>query len=177
MPSKPNKKATRKTYTEQARAINARIKRAEANNTFDLILAAEQMRIEALAVWDAIRVGAPDFIINALVTVIEAAARSKGLPAPTYAEDKTETRAQAIEKIEHILHSARHFKPATPTLAQMIVAVIEHDDCPQEVLDALNGATSDLFNRLNDGTKKVYFTAPYIHALIEESKVQEGGAN
>lgn len=64
-----------------------------------------------------------------------------------------------------------------PSLAEMIVAVIEHPDCPEEIRDAMSVATSDLFNRLNEGERQLYFTAPYIHALIVESKEQEGSVN
>lgn len=60
-------------------------------------------------------------------------------------------------------------------LAQMIERVLEHPDCPQELADGINDFTHNLFNRLNEGDRRVYLTAPYIRALLLEAKVQEGG--
>jgi hypothetical protein len=175
MASKTKKRAARKcaTYTAQARALDKRIERAEDNNVLDMMLAEKRSLIQARALWDAIRVGVPDFITNALVSLIDAAAKSKGLPAPTYAEDKTETEAQAIEKIEHILCCAREYKPATPDIAQMIVNVWNHPDCPEVVADGINESTSHLFNELDE----VYRTAPYVRALIEKHLQEKGAAS
>ncbi len=60
-------------------------------------------------------------------------------------------------------------------LAQMIVDVFNHPDCPQDFRDAIDVATSDLFNTLNNAERRVYRTAPYIRALILESKAQQKG--
>jgi hypothetical protein len=43
----------------------------------------------------------------------------------------------------------------------------------KQIVDGINESTSDLFNRLNKGDGCVYLTAPYIHALIVEAKLQE----
>lgn len=64
-----------------------------------------------------------------------------------------------------------------PDLAEMIVAVMEHPDCPPEIQAGISSATSQLFNRLNEGDGCVYETAPYIRALIFEHIAQEGDAN
>ena len=60
-------------------------------------------------------------------------------------------------------------------LAALIAAALHHPDCPPELDDAINDFTHHLFNRLNEGPRKVYMTAPYIRALLIEHKAQEGG--
>ena len=64
---------------------------------------------------------------------------------------------------------------AIADLAQMIADIWEHPDCPQELANALNEFTTDLFNRLNEGERRVFMTTPYIRALLLEAKAQEGG--
>jgi hypothetical protein len=166
-----------KTYTEQVKAIARRIDQEEAKNILDMTLAAKQLEVQALAVWDAIHAGTPDFITVAITGALNAAANAHSLPLPMFADNQTESREETLKKIADILCIARDFKPTQPTktLAEMIVDVLEHPDCPQEIRDGLNEATSELFNRLNDSEtgRRVYFTAPYIHALIVESKKQE----
>jgi hypothetical protein len=129
--------------------------------------------------------GVPDFITNAVMIAIEGAAIAHNLPRP-YMDEK-ETSETAIPKVAAILKAAgemfgvsealeatgRSIATPTKTLAEMIVDVIEHDDCPQEIVDGINESTSGLFNRLNTGDGCVYLTAPYIHALIVEAKLQE----
>jgi hypothetical protein len=61
-------------------------------------------------------------------------------------------------------------------LAEMIVAVWNHPDCPDDIKAALNVGTSDLFNTLNEGERRVFKTAPYVRALLLEYKAQKGGA-
>jgi hypothetical protein len=65
-------------------------------------------------------------------------------------------------------------KTNQPDLADLLVAVIKHPDCPQEIIDGINESTSELFNRLNQ-KNYVYLTAPYIRSLIIEHKAQEKG--
>jgi hypothetical protein len=104
--SRRKRAITQQTYTAQAGEIDRQLTRAKAGKTLHVRLSARRNQLVALALWDAIRVGAPDFIIGALVLAVEEAARSTGLPAPTYAEDETETTEQAIQKINDILTSA-----------------------------------------------------------------------
>jgi hypothetical protein len=166
-----------KTYAEQHRAITRRIAKAEENDVYDCILAEQRRMVEARAVYDVIQVCSPDFIAEGLMKLIDDAANWRNLPKPTFDDGDTETPEQAIKKIADIFTMAFDFKPPAKTLAELIVAVIEHEDCPQEITDAMNEATSDLFNRLNEGDRRLYFTAPYIHALIVESKAQEGSVS
>ncbi len=59
-------------------------------------------------------------------------------------------------------------------LAGLVIAAWRHPDCPQELSDALNGFTSDLFNTLNEGEGRVYMTEPYVRALLIEHAAQKG---
>jgi hypothetical protein len=66
--------------------------------------------------------------------------------------------------------------PAAPDLAEMIAAVWHHPDCPQDIKDGIDQGTSELFNTLCEGERRVYRTAPYIRGLLAEHKAQQGGA-
>ncbi|MDQ3819444.1 MAG: hypothetical protein M3362_17445, partial [Acidobacteriota bacterium] len=113
-----------------------------------MTLAAKQLEVQALAVWDAIHAGTPDFIMTAIIDALDAAARSKGLPRPLFAEDKTETREEAIEKIKEIFARARDYKPveikpdSNEALAHHISAVLNHPRVPAEVHNELWEATT-----------------------------------
>jgi hypothetical protein len=117
---------------------------------------------------------------------IEGAAIAHNLPQPYMDEEETSetaipkvaailTKAGEMFSLDKALEATGRTMATTPnkTLAEMIVDVIEHNDCPQEIVDGINESTSDLFNRLNKGDGCVYLTAPYIHALIVEAKLQE----
>lgn len=181
--STPRKRrASQQTYTQQIRSLQRGIEKSENNNTLDFTRAEKVAHLKARAVLDVINI-APDFIIQAIVDAIAKAAEVTGHPRPEYSSETPTTKD--IEALDSIFGACaiNLYKPTTPTktLAELIVEVIEHDDCPQEVVDGINESTSLLFNRLNEGDRYVYLTAPYIHALIVEAKLQDeaekGGAN
>lgn len=79
----------------------------------------DKSRTQAQMLYDLLHTGAPDFVMTAIIKGIDEAAESKGLDAPTYADDETETKEQAVEKIANILTTARDYQPeALPTTAQ-----------------------------------------------------------
>jgi hypothetical protein len=174
MPRKSNiQKGNCKSYTEQHRATHRQLEKAEANNCYDFILAEKLKEIEARAVYDALHVGAPDFIINALVLAIDAAARSQNMTSPTYADDETETREQAIEKIADILLLAHDYKPADPespaALAAHIAAILNHPPTPVDLHNAMSDELADL-----DGYDDHNSPEHFERALVAFHSQQEG---
>jgi hypothetical protein len=163
------KKQTRqpkcKTYTEQVEAIARQLEKAEEKDILDTVLFARQVRIQALALWDMLHAGMPDFIINTITEALEAMAQSQNLPSPDFADDETETREQAIEKIADILMIAGGYKPIGPdspaVLALHLSAVIRHPLLPVEIGDALARGVGVL-DECFDHCSPEYFT----HALI-----------
>lgn len=133
--------ASQQTYTAQARAIMRRIDKAEESNMLDCTLEAQRLLIVAKAAWDLLHVGAPDFIILALTKLISDAARSEGLPVPTYENDESETVEQAIKKIADIFCIAIKYKPAAQNspaaLAEHIAAIVKHPLTPVGLFNAL----------------------------------------
>jgi hypothetical protein len=165
------------------RELRALINKAEAGEyVFDVEEIGESYVKAARTIYGVITEAndIPQFVYDAVTVALEEAQRRTGCRLcflPTGCEDFAENYGYSIERM------ARLFKQDTmlrievevkKDLSEMIAAVIEHPDCPQEIRDGINEATSSLFNRLNDDDRKVYYTAPYIHALIVESKVQEG---
>jgi hypothetical protein len=88
---------------------------------------------------------------------------------------ETVRRAEAGDTVLDLTDPAEADADA-PDLAEMIAAVWNHPDCPEDIADALNAGTSDLFNRLNEGERNVYKTPIYIRALLWEYAIQKGGA-
>lgn len=135
-----------KSYTEQARAIDRRIDKLEKGNTFDLVLAEKRIDVEARAVYDAIMVGTPGFIAQALLKALTGAANSRNLPVPDHATG--EKPEEAIRKIADIFTIARnHELPdenSAPALAAHLSAVMKHPLTPTKVRDALADELSDL---------------------------------
>lgn len=171
-------------YTEQAQDVDRRIEAAEKRDEFNLILAAKRKDIEARAAYDLLHVGAPDFIIHALTTSIDAAAKSRNLSAPTYANDETETEAQAIEKIADIFTVAYDYKPTDPEsltgLAGHIAAVLAHPRIPAKLYNDISSAVMEFQNSCIDYTAMLDSAEVIEKSLTmyaeNETKRQKGGA-
>jgi hypothetical protein len=182
MTKKSTAKANRcKSYTEQSDAISERIKKEEAKNTFDLILATERAEIIARATHDVIHVGLPDFLLTAIVNAIDEAAKAGGKPSPTYANDETETIEQAIEKIDSIFCFARAtcYKPADANslaaLATHLSAVANHPLLPVEVHNPLADALADLDSYVDHNSPEYLERALVIYTAEREKEVRDNG--
>lgn len=159
------------------------LRKAEAGEpVFDVDYIGKEYVNAARIIYDVITEAnhIPQFVYDAITVALTEAERRLGCKlwiAPHGCEDDAIEGAYSIERLARVFkHNAFLHIELEPKkgLAEMIVAVLEHPDCPQEIRDEISGATSDIFNRLNMNSRKVYLTAPYIHALIVESKTQEG---
>lgn len=186
--SKTKKKATRKpdspkSYTTRARAIDAQMARSEVKDVLDLTLAAKRRRLEAEAVHDLIRMGTSDFITHILTDVIERAGRSQNLPTPTYAEDATETKAQAIEKIEQILICARNFQWRTEpntraALAEHIAAIMTNPETPSGLYNAVGEEVTDWStDYCNEYSNTPAYIEQCLTSYLKKEEKRKGGAS
>ncbi|MGA9997394.1 MAG: hypothetical protein WBP93_18390 [Pyrinomonadaceae bacterium] len=173
----------RESVKEAENELRELIRKANAGEpVFDVACIGKEYVNAARIIYEAITEAnyIPQFIYDAITVALTEAERKLGCKvwiAPHGSEDDAVEGAYSIERLARLFKYNPLLKievEPKKELAEMIVAVIEHPDCPQEIRDGINGATSDIFNNLNEGERKVYFTAPYIHALIVESKAQEG---
>jgi len=114
----------------------------------------------------------PEFITQAVENALSLAS---GVVGVEYAScDKGEFVPGALADLI-TLSRGRDIKHEPPDLARMIMDVWEHPDCPDDITKALDAGTSELFNTLNEGSRRVYKTTAYVRALILEHKAQKGG--
>jgi hypothetical protein len=175
------KRAITQTYAEQTKEIDRRIDKSEEGGVLDFTLSGKRLEIEARAAHDLLHVGAPDFIILALTKLISDAAKSKGLPEPTFTDDEDETQEQAIEKIAEIFCLAREYKQpiedprSNASLAHHLAAVFAHPKTPVVLYNAMREHLDVSFEGIIDGVETA---SPWITLMLDslDEKEAEGGA-
>jgi hypothetical protein len=123
--------------------------------------------------------GTPEFMMGATILAIRVACERLGEPLPAWlADEKGDDGASLTALFERVPRGFDFTLEAPRDLAEIVADVWHHPDCPEEIREALNVGTSDLFNRLNEeeGGRRVYQTAPYIRALLVEHAAREGGS-
>jgi hypothetical protein len=174
--SKTKKTAARKGkaaplhYTAQVNALSKRLAHEESKDIYDTVLSGQIDTAHATAIYDLIRSGPPDFITQTLIDVLDRAAQSKKLPAPTFAEDETETAEQGIRKIADILLLAHGsgFKwradPDSPAaLAEAVAAILDNESTPAALSTYLSDTVQEWSNAYLD---EVDSTAPFIETAF-----------
>lgn len=177
--TKTQKKPRCKTYAQQAAAIEKRRKRAEDNEIFDTILAAEYKRIQARATLDLLFV-APDYIKTAIFNTLDAAAMFANIPMLKFADDRAnEINSEAIEHIADIFTLAHGYKATDPNspraLAEHLSALIAHPLIPVDLLNALSDELASLDDYLDRGAPE-YFEKVLIAYHADKQLLKEGGA-
>jgi hypothetical protein len=137
--------ATQLHYAEQVARLDAKIERAEANNCWDTITAGERAELKALALYDLLSCKLPNFLTAAIMSALDAAAKSKGLELAALPDG--EAKAEGISKIEKILTMAFDYKPTEPNsraaLAAHVAAIMTNPHTPTGLYNAVGEEVTD----------------------------------
>jgi hypothetical protein len=113
--------------------------------------------------------GLPDWLLQGTVWLINAVAAEHNIKvAPDDGEGNYS--AKALGDLFRVSGLYQFNSLPNLDLAALVAAAWHHPECPQELSDALNDFTSNLFNRLNEGERRVFMSESYVRALLTEDK-------